>query len=91
MSRVRHSIETVAYGISVLNTTNLRIYISLMCVVWTAANYMLRANWVPTDSWLMFLIALCAADVAQYTSKRMTTFKPENGASTTDVQEIQKG
>lgn len=79
-----------------ISTTNIRIFITLGIIVYTAITYMSSATWIPSNSWLTFLFALCGADVTQYGIKRLT-FKSDGSGSTsndggsttsTDVQEI---
>jgi len=79
-----------------ISTTNIRIFVTLGIIVYTAITYMNSATWVPSNSWLTFLFALCGADVTQYGIKRLTFKGNGNGASddnggstaSTDVQEI---
>jgi len=75
-TRYKNTVDGVAHLVAAFNTTNLRIYVSLFCVVWTTAHYMLKDGWSPSNEWLMFLIAISSVDVAQYAAKRVTTFKP---------------
>ena len=82
-----------------ISTTNLRIFVTLGLIIYTGITYMNSATWVPSNSWLTFLFALCGADVTQYGIKRLT-FKnggasdtngngsTDGSTASTDVQEI---
>lgn len=86
-----------------ISTTNLRIFVTLGVVIWTAGTYFNSPTWIPSQSWLAFLLVMCGLDITQYGIKRFS-FKPgsstdnsttvptddDDGGSTasTDVQEI---
>lgn len=59
-----------------ISTTNLRIVVTLLCLVITTVAYVFgfyEMSW----EWLAFLATMSGIDVAQYTSQRVT-YNPES-------------
>lgn len=80
MSKIKNGIDLVSHAVGTMSTTNLRIYCTLLCVLWTAANYTVRTDplWIPSDSWLGFLAVMSGLDMGQFYAKRKTSFPPPN-------------
>jgi hypothetical protein len=71
-------------------TTSIRMWVTLALSLATGAKYLsyqctiqnnMCITWVPADSWLMFLAALGGIDLAQFTAKRMTAWRPSESDS----------
>jgi hypothetical protein len=54
-----------------VSTTNVRIFVTLFCMIITTVAYTFGFN-DPSWEWLAFLATMSGIDAAQYTSKRMT-------------------
>ncbi len=68
-----------------LPTTNLRILATILLIVGTGVVTLIRWTAPPLE-WLGFLALSAGLDVAQFHSKRITTFAP-TGAKATDQVE----
>lgn len=75
--------------LALMPSANTRIWFTLTCVLATAARYILGGlhignvgfdEWVPADSWLIFLGAMSGLDVANIGIKR-ATYKPSPPAA----------
>lgn len=53
-------------------TTNLRICVTLVVILATAARYLSSATWVPNLEWEAFLVALAGVDSLTFVAKRKT-------------------
>lgn len=55
-----------------LPTTQVRVTVTLGCVIWTTGHYMVAATWQPSTEWLAFLLCMSGVDAAQFLVKRTT-------------------
>lgn len=55
-----------------LPTTNLRLLVTLVCMLLTTLRYVGSAAWVPDSGWLCFLAVMSGLDVTQFGVKRAT-------------------
>ena len=64
--------------LATLPTTNLRILMTLILAFATGVKVVWPSTpaWEPSWEWLGFLCVWAGLDVVQYTSKRLTEFKP---------------
>jgi hypothetical protein len=53
-------------------TTQVRVIITLACVIVTTAKYVLSPTWQPSYEWLAFLLVMSGLDAAQFFGKRKT-------------------
>ncbi len=53
-------------------TTQARVLVTLICVLGTAAKYVLSETWAPSYEWLAFLVVMSGLDATQFLVKRKT-------------------
>src|SRR3990172_7097200 len=55
-----------------INTTNVRVLVTLGLAIGTAGRYLTHETWEPSLEWLGFLATMAGLDVTQWYAKRRT-------------------